>query len=277
MLRLAVTSHQKLSSKLPQCHSNKKKFQAPFDLITKSMSTSSSSLVVVVGADDSLSFQKHLYRLEQLELWRELAIRPQTDVDDCHEDDKPLLSNEIDDVQELARRSLHVRDLMNNNLPVFRAPLEEHLVARKSQIPQSGNGLYYYYRHAQHQPDDDDDDDGVTVDAIETTIPAGEILCYYYGHIHNFQSVRNLNDKSYLLLVDGSLFVDPRPCLHILARFINDPLNEDLVNCKFVPDPTFFRCAVVSTKEITSNSEIFVAYGDMYWSQQESKGSFFKG
>jgi hypothetical protein len=194
--------------------------------------------------------------LETLERWRELAIRPS--IAACHVEDRLLLEDAIDNLEELEDRSCRVRNLMNTFLPIFQTPFEETLVVAQSQIPAAGSGLFY-------RPS-----------AANRAIPSGEILCYYYGHIHNYQSARKLKDKSYLMLVSGTLFVDPRTCMHIKARFINDPLNDNLVNCEYLPDSFNFRCAVVSTKEIHPNSELFVRYGDLYWSQQKIGGRYFK-
>ena len=206
------------------------------------------------------SFLENLARLETLERWRELAIRPS--IASCHEDDRLLLDDAIDNLKELEDRSYRVRSLMNSFLPIFQAPFEENLVVARSQIPAAGSGLFYKPSAARD---------------CNRPIPSGEILCYYYGHIHNYQSSRKLKDKSYLMIVSGTLFVDPRPCMHIKARFINDPLNDELVNCEYLPDPANSRCAVVSTKAIHPNSELFVCYGDLYWSQQKVGGRSFKG
>jgi hypothetical protein len=154
--------------------------------------------------------------------------------------------------------------LMNQHLPHFESPVEQCLVAEPSQIPESGLGLYYRPTTPSN---------GETSKAI----PAGTILCYYYGHIHNFQSVRTITDNSYLMLVGGSVFVDPLPCPDIKARYINDPLNEDLINCKYVPEEKCFRSAVTSTKEILPSMELFVSYTDQYWNQQPYTGNTFKG
>ena len=98
----------------------------------------------------------------------------------------------------------------------------------------------------------------------------GEIICYYWGHIHNFHSAKLLVDKSYLMLVQGDVLVDPRPLLHIKARYINDPLNEKYVNCKFVPEK--FRSAVVMTRKIRHGEELFVSYGEAYWANHAING-----
>lgn len=206
------------------------------------------------------SIFEHLFdRLLKLERWRELAIRPSED--SCDEDDKPLLKKEFDDIAELERQCCKVRKLMNESLPVMVCCSfsEDDLVASQSQIPNAGLGLFYRPNSSGRE------------------IPLGTTLCYYYGHIHNFHSSKSLEDKSYLLLVAGNSFVDPGPCPNIKARYINDPLNDDLINCKFVPEPEFFRCCVVSTSPISPNTELFVSYGDLYWSQQANKGTVFRG
>lgn len=208
------------------------------------------------------SFQDHWERVQQLERWRELAIRPTRE--ECHADDQQMLEQEQDNLAELQRRCLQVRDLMNQRLPPQVSLLEHQLVCHASRIPNSGKGLFYKPVDSERAGD-------------ETPIPVGEILCYYYGHIHDFHSTKQLTDTSYLMLVGGNVFVDPRLCPDIKARYINDPLNEALVNCKFVPEPMSFRSAVVSTREIHPQTELFISYGDFYWSQQSIKGTVFVG
>ena len=80
---------------------------------------------------------------------------------------------------------------MNEKLPSIVGPLEDDLVAAKSTIEGAGQGLFF-------EPTDRD-----------KVIPEGSLLCYYYGHIHNFHSVKELHDKRYLMLVEGDTFVDP--------------------------------------------------------------------
>jgi len=67
------------------------------------------------------------------------------------------------------------------------------------------------------------------------------------------------------MIVQGDVLVDPGPVKSIKARYINDPLNEELTNCKYVPDG--FRSAVISTKIIQPGEEIFASYGESYWTQ----------
>ena len=204
------------------------------------------------------SFSHCWKRLQQLELWRELAVRPGPD--DCHPDDHDLLEHEHDDIQQLERRCLQVRQTMNkHSLPPHELSLDTFLTAAPSTIPNAGKGLF----------------NDATLGRV---IAKGETLCYYCGHIHNFLSTKHLaQDKSYLMLVSGELFVDPGPCPQIKARYINDPLNEAFLNCEYVPEPQSFRCAVVATKTIHPGEEVFGSYGEAYWSQHPSQGIVFNG
>jgi hypothetical protein len=108
-------------------------------------------------------------------------------------------------------------------------------------------------------------------------IPKGKTICYYCGHIHNFHSLQTLEDTSYSMLVSGDVFVDTGPLLHVKARYINDPLNEDYVNCMFVPEPKFHRCAVVAIRDIQRSQELFASYGETYWSNRNYTCSTYTG
>jgi hypothetical protein len=206
------------------------------------------------GFKSSAKFERLFRRLEALERWRELAVRPSPE--DCDPDEQSLLEEEFDDCAELGLRCDHVRTLMNDNLPPIQEALDEKLLARTSAIPDAGLGLFYEPAR-QDKP-----------------IPAGIILCYYTGHIHNFQSARKLQFRNYLMNIQGSVLVDPRLLPHIKARYINDPLNEDMINCRFVPEE--FRAAVVATREIRPGEELFASYGTAYWSQHEAFGRILK-
>jgi len=199
------------------------------------------------------SFDQTSLRLKYLEIWKEIAIRPTTE--ECHEDDKDLLSKQIDDLTELSKRCLIARGQLNANLPPHELALDDSLIVQDSGIPNAGKGLFF------NPPEDSD------------IIPCESTICYYTGHWHNNFSQKYLTDKSYLLNVAGDLFVDPGPMLSIKARYINDPLNPVAVNCTFVPDPKNYRCSVVATRDIKAKEEVFVSYGEFYWSQQAIRGT----
>lgn len=174
---------------------------------------------------------------------------------ECHIEDRQMMLWENDDLLELEKRCLEVRCELNQNLPPHELALDDLLVVKLSSIPNAGNGLFYKPL----------DDSGV--------IYAGSTICYYTGHRHNFLSQKHILDKSFLLNVTGSLLVDPGPLTSIKARYINDPLNEQSINCIFVPQPKLFRCAVVATRDIIKDEELFVSYGEIYWSQQRHTGT----
>jgi hypothetical protein len=196
-------------------------------------------------------FEMCKYRLGYLEQWRELAVRPEAA--DCVDTDKELLKDESDDLEELNRRCTIARNEMNNNLPPNIDPWGRNLQCRPSTIKEAGLGLFYEPKHSN------------------TNIPKKEVLCYYSGHIHTFRSSKILRDKSYLMSLNGDVLVDPATLMHIKARYINDPLNDDFINCEYVPEA--FRAAIVTTREIFPGEELFVAYGDAYWSQQTIVGT----
>lgn len=208
-----------------------------------------------------VEFEQLRSRLDYLELWKELAVRPM--IDECHEDDKDLLSNDDDDLKLLSERCLAVRRLLNDSLPPHDLALDNHLKIRDSTIPNAGKGLFFCPSTQ------------VTNSMLsDNIIPFNTVICYYTGHIHNNFSQKYLViDKSFLMNVAGDLFVDPGPLLSVKARYINDPLNPNAVNCKFVPEPEHRRCSVVATRDIQLQEELFVSYGDFYWSQQSMSGT----
>jgi hypothetical protein len=189
------------------------------------------------------------------------AVRPLPQ--ECHIEDKEMLSKEDDNIDELKKRCLEVRKEVNTKLPPHELALDDLLVVKDSTINNAGNGLFY---EPELEPSE----------KTHTKMNSGTTICYYTGHRHNFLSQKFISDKSYLLNVADGILVDPGPLLSIKARYINDPLNERLVNCKFVPEPDKFRCAVVATRDIIPGEELFVSYGEMYWSQQSFDGTILK-
>lgn len=174
-----------------------------------------------------------------------------------------MLNQEQDDLNELEKRCLEIRNEMNEKLPPHELVLDNMLVVKDSSIPNAGSGLFYEpFLSSSSQPGNK-----------SNVIHSGTTICYYTGHRHNFLSQKYLSDKSYLMNVAGEILVDPGPVLSIKARYINDPLNDNFVNCKFVPEPSSFRCAVVATRDIMPEEELFVSYGEIYWSQQSIDGS----
>ena len=197
-------------------------------------------------------FENLSARLGVLELWYELAVRPSQET--CPPEDSDLFHEEEDDLIELKRRCLLTRIEMNLNLPPQEVIRDSDLYPNASIIPGAGLGLFFVPEC--HQPS-----------------AVGETLCYYTGHYHTMQSAKTVTDQSYMMLVSGNLLVDAGPCLHIKARYINDPLNEELVNCEFIPQPEKRRVAVTTKRRIQPGEELFASYGDAYWSQQSKAGN----
>lgn len=222
------------------------------------------------------SFESIWYRLGQLELWYELGIRPNP----CPPEDLDLwtcggggddddYNGAIDNLPLLRERCQSVRWRLNHEFVPnhirddrdLHPEYEACLKVLPSTIPGAGLGLFNMSRQV---------------------LPAGVILCYYAGHLHTMQSSRSLTDTRYLMLVHGNVLVDAGPLVDVKSRYINDPLNDDFVNSKFVPptsDDAFgskgrhHQCvAVMSTRPILPGQELFASYGPAYWSQQEHPG-----
>lgn len=194
-------------------------------------------------------------RLHQLEQWLELAIRPSLD-DLVDASDGDLLRDDdgIDDLIELQKRCNEACQVRNDlwtscsSVRAHHVMLDDELQPLPSQVPEAGLGLFF-------KPKD-----------TNKCICQGETICYYWGHVHNFRSAKQLRNRSYLMLVQGHALVDPGPLLFIKARYINDPCNELLYNVQFSPEQN--RSAVIATRDIEPGEELFVAYGDAYWTQQ---------
>jgi hypothetical protein len=241
-----------------------------------------------VGGESS-KLRELWHRWKALENWIELAIRPK----DCHPDDHFLLSTGsdddddiIDDLSALKKQCRLVHTLFNDHLstlPVETTSWESSLVVRPSQIPGAGMGLFYQPPEPQKQQQN------------SRILPGSSVICYYTGHVHTHSSARELCDKSYLMWIRGNTLVDPRPLPHIKARYANDPLNDSLTNCAYVPttvlarnrksddngktvDAVFaphedtIRTSVVTIRDVLPGEELFVQYGDVYWNQQPIAG-----
>jgi hypothetical protein len=200
----------------------------------------------------NLLFDSRQQRLAYLELWRELAVKPTKDI--CADEDLDMLSGMVEDsLSNLERRCTEARKQMNAVVPRHVSKYDHDLVPDESCVKGAGKGLFF-------RPS--------ALSVSSGVIPKGATLTYYYGNIHSFRSSKLLKDRSYLMLVGGDILVDPRPHIHILARFINDPINAKYYNCVYEPDAEQFRSKVVATRDITANEEIFAPYGEAYWSQQ---------
>jgi hypothetical protein len=263
--------------------------------------------------DPSFKLRELWHRWKVLEDWIELAVRPtdchpddlfllslvtqssrdaKNDENDVNDD----IIDPVDDLPALKRHCTLVHNLFNDHLSTLAVEptkWDSSLVVRPSQIPGAGMGLYY-----QPTP---------PIDASEI-LPKGSVVCYYTGRVHTHSSARGLANKSYLMWIRGNTLVDPESLPHVKARYANDPLNEDATNCAYLPtsivtqasprpigirttiksNPTSedtetehnphedtIRTSFVTIRDIEPAEELFVPYGDVYWSQQPIAGNQF--
>ena len=200
------------------------------------------------------TFESRQQRLAYLEIWRELGVRPGRN--ECKDEDHDLLLAETDNLATLSIRCDEARKKMNEALPTHVTEYERDLVVDRSIIECGGKGLFY-------RPSSSASSSSAPV------LPEGATICYCYGDIHTFRSSSRLVGKSYLMLLGGDILVDSGPHLTVLARFINDPINEACYNCRYESDAAQFRSKVVATRDIYPNEELFAPYGEAYWSLQE--------
>jgi hypothetical protein len=127
-----------------------------------------------------------------------------------YEKDDDLFQSENDDLALLLLRSIEAQDDLNANLPPHpNGKYESQLKISPSTIEDAGNGLF-----------------------AMISIPKGDVICYYTGYRHDYQSQKRLRDRSYVLKLQNGWpkhdrrndgFVDALPCKSVLARYINDP------------------------------------------------------
>lgn len=251
-----------------------------------------------LGFEDSSSKLRELwYRWKALEHWIDLAIRPKN----LHPDDRCVLVNDeaneqdgdssVDDLDLLKKQCSKVQNLFNSHLSTLKVETTRwasSLMVRPSQIAGAGMGLYYQPEAIGSIEQKElssnsvvDDDKGRSMGVL----PSGSTVCYYTGHVHTHSSAAGLSDKSYLMWIRGNILVDPSSLKHIQARYINDPLNDALVNCAYVPTTILhnvetngiphedtIRTSVVTIRDIQPGEELFVRYGDVYWDKQPIVG-----
>ena len=204
-------------------------------------------------------------RVKNLTKWYELGIRPSLSSSslnrEAHIEDADILQTEQDDLSTLLLRSLQAQDERNTNLPPHpTGDYESHLKVAPSTIPNAGNGLF-----------------------TSINIPKGEVVCHYTGYRHDYQSQKRLRDRTYVLKLQNGWpkfdrrndgFVDALPCQEVLARYINDPREEERCNVKFehVQQPGIWHCPVVALRDIEVGEELFVSYGPRYWEESRMIG-----
>ena len=98
-------------------------------------------------------------------------------------------------------------------------------------------------------------------------IGEGGIVCDYTGVIvEGAEVARNDYDGEYVFEAEtkgGKVYIDARNPTSCWGRFINDPLDDTLVNAKVRVKGS--RLFVVATTDIKPGDEVFISYGPEYW------------
>ena len=215
---------------------------------------------------DAKLFAVQERRVQNLTKWYELGVRPSMSSSsllnqEAHAQDSDILQAEQDDLSTLQLRSLEAQDELNTNLPPHpTGKYETQLKVAPSTIEGASNGLFAL-----------------------TAIPKGDTVCHYTGYRHDYQSQKRLRDRSYVLKLQNGWpkydrrndgFVDALPTREVLARYINDPRNEDKCNVKFeyIQQPGVWHCPVVALRDIEVGEELFISYGPRYWEESRMIG-----
>jgi len=211
-----------------------------------------------------MSFVSLSEQLIALQRWYELGIDPPEVIADTFGLGALLQKSPMEVISKLPSVIKEARIEMNRVLSI--SPEENEmktLEIKRSLIPGAGDGLFV-------KPD--------------ATIRKGTTICNYWGDLHDWESQQKLADRSYLLFLGHNstvfkkdIFVDPRARMIVNARYINDPINVECLNCEFCRDPESLRARVVATREIEGGEELFVDYGDVYWASSPFTPTIYNG
>jgi len=117
------------------------------------------------------------------------------------------------------------------------------LEVRESLIPGAGRGLF------------------VTRPFFE-----GELVCVYSGTPVPLTSLlRGEVNTDYVMGGFGVYSIDASDHLEVLARYVNDNLEQECRNAKFVKLKQERRALVLATRNLAPGEEIYAAYGEGYW------------
>ena len=176
------------------------------------------------------------------------------------ESELKLLNARIDEVlQKLSKAIVQVVSVHGPNI-VGHSPSDPFsLEVKTSEIPNAGLGLF-----------------------TATAVPNGSVVTEYYGHLHTLRTARNSPDKRYQILLPPSPFLLPSSPLildcssmsdfsSLPARYINDPRSLSFLNCVFVPNQAALCVDVVAIRDLTPGEEIYVDYGEAYWTACEDE------
>ncbi|KAF4734766.1 hypothetical protein FOZ62_017769 [Perkinsus olseni] len=112
----------------------------------------------------------------------------------------------------------------------------EGLYAAASGLPQCGLGLFTAVRRR-----------------------SGEEICSYHGRVLHGNPPKDA-DRTYLMRLAASVYVDAAEDLSAPGRYINDCRNSEYHNVRFDKRPQESRAVVIATR-----GELFADYGVLYW------------
>lgn len=123
------------------------------------------------------------------------------------------------------------------------------LLVKKSQIPNSGKGLF-----------------------TNKDIKKGAKIIEYRGEILDEKEFNIRADKKetyYVFFVKKNLYIDPMRTPQYKARYANDAAGSTRV--KGFRNNSYFdviddRCFIIASRKIKAGEEIFVSYTKSYWS-----------
>ncbi|NOT74017.1 MAG: SET domain-containing protein [Cyclobacteriaceae bacterium] len=122
----------------------------------------------------------------------------------------------------------------------------KHLFVRKSQLPDSGKGLF-----------------------TKVEIKKGDRIIEYKGRHQLWREVKHEDGfNGYLLRLNRTMAINGEPSTGALGRYANDAAGASRI--KGLRNNSVYniygdRCFIEATRDITKGGEVFVAYGKEYW------------
>jgi uncharacterized protein len=130
------------------------------------------------------------------------------------------------------------------------ALLERSLFIKKSQLPNSGKGLF-----------------------TKKEITKGTRIVEYKGKLRKWKDVKHEDGHNgYLMYITRNAVIDARPLTKNFGRYANDASGIVKMtglknNCEYVSEGD--KCYIESTRLIKKGEEILVAYGKEFWQLQK--------
>ena len=100
----------------------------------------------------------------------------------------------------------------------------------------------------------------------------GEVLLDYAGDVLETSAALALGDKSYLMRLGASAYVDARLRTDVTARYINDARDARVHNVTFRKLPHLKKAEVVVSRPVAPGDEFYASYGKLYWLGLDMQG-----